>query len=228
MSNILLESLQQALVEVSKTVGNFAPKLVLAVVVFLLGWIIAIGISTLVAQIIKFVRLDNLLKMASLEEVTKRAGINLNSGRFLGELVRWFLVIIVLMASFEILGLVQVNDFLKTGVLPYIPQVIAAVLILLVSVVIADFMRKVVSGAAQAAGVKSSAFLGSVAKWAIWIFAILAALVQLQIAVSIINILFTGVVVALALALGLSFGLGGQEAAAKYLAKLGNEISDKN
>jgi hypothetical protein len=107
-----------------------------------------------------------------------------------------------------------------------LPQVIVAVLILLVSVVIADAVSKVVVGSAKAAGVRSANFLGTVTRWAIWIFAILAALVQLQIAVSFIQTLFTGVIVALSLAFGLAFGLGGQDAAAKWIEKTRSEIRD--
>jgi hypothetical protein len=101
-------------------------------------------------------------------------------------------------------------------------------LILLVAVVIAEAMRKLVVGSAKAANIKSAGFLGAVTKWAIWIFAILAALLQLGIAVTFLQTLFTGVVVALSLAFGLSFGLGGQTAAARYIEHLRGEMHDRS
>ena len=86
--------------------------------------------------------------------------------------------------------------------------------------------KDVVTGAARAAEVRSAGFAGSVAKWAIWIFAILAALDQLQVASAFVQTLFTGIVVAIALALGLAFGLGGQEAASRYIERVRNDISN--
>jgi hypothetical protein len=206
-------------------VANLLPNLVAAIVIVIIGWIIGSLVGKLIAHIIKAVKLDTALEQAGFGRVVQRAGFNLNSGRFIGGLVEWFIIIAFLVAAFDVLGLTQVNVFLQSVVLLYLPQVIVAVLILLVSVVIADALSKVVVGSARAAGVRSANFLGAITKWAIWIFAILAALVQLGIAVGFIQTLFTGVVVALSLAFGLSFGLGGQEAAARYVEKTRQEIA---
>jgi hypothetical protein len=204
----------------------FLPSLVAAIVIFVIGWIVAALVGRLIAQLVKAIKLDNALEQAGFGNVMRRAGFELNSGAFIGGLVKWFVVVAFLVASFEVLGLTQVNVFLQNVVLLYLPQVIVAVLILLVAIVIADALRKVVVGSAKAAGVKSANFLGTVTKWAIWIFALLAALVQLGIAVGFIQTLFTGVIVALSLAFGLAFGLGGQEAAARYIEKTRSEIAE--
>lgn len=202
------------------------PNIVVALVIFIIGWIIASLLARLVSQIVRAIKVDSLLQQAGFEAVVKRAGLTLNVGAFLGALVKWFVIVAFLVASFEVLGLTQVNVFLQNVVLLYLPQVIVAVLILLVAVVIADAMQKVVVSSARAANVKSANFLGSVTRWAIWIFALLTALVQLGIAVAFIQTLFTGVVVALSIAFGLSFGLGGQDAAAGYITKFKQEIAD--
>lgn len=204
----------------------FIPNLVAALVIFIVGWIVASLVAKVIAHIIKTIKLDNALEQAGLGTVIKRAGFNLDSGVFIGGIIKWFVIVSFLVASFEVLGLNQVNVFLQQVVLLYLPQVLVAVLILLVSVVIADTVSKIVVGSAKAANVTSANFLGTVTKWAIWIFAVLAALVQLGIAVGFIQTLFTGVVVALSLAFGLSFGLGGQQAAAGYIEKMKKEIAD--
>ncbi|MFA6158626.1 MAG: hypothetical protein WC763_03310 [Candidatus Paceibacterota bacterium] len=205
---------------------SFLPNFIVAVVIFIIGWIIATLIGKVIAQLIKALKLDHALEQAGFGAVVKRAGFTLDSGAFIGGLVKWFVIVAFLVASFEVLGLNQVNVFLQSVVLLYLPQVIVAVLILLVAIVIADVVRKFIVGAARAAGVKSANFLGTITKWAIWIFALLAALVQLGIAVGFIQTLFTGVVVALSLAFGLAFGLGGQEAAARSIEKIKQEIAD--
>jgi hypothetical protein len=204
----------------------FIPSLIAALVIFIIGWIVAALVAKIIAHAIKAIKLDHALDQAGFGAVVKRAGFTLDSGAFIGGIVKWFIIVAFLVASFEVLGLSQVNTFLQQVVLLYLPQVLVAVLILLVSVVIADTVSKVVVGSAKAAGVKSANFLGTVTKWAIWIFALLAALVQLGIAVGFIQTLFTGVVVALSLAFGLAFGLGGQQAAAGYIEKMKQEIAD--
>lgn len=205
-------------------IADFIPNLVVALVIFVIGWAIGSLLGQVVAQIIRSLRVDNVLRTAKVDDVLKRAGFNLDSGRFVGALVEWFVIIVFLVASLDVLGLTQVNTFLQQVVLLYLPQVIVAVLILLVAVVIAAAMQKVVVGAAMAAGVRSANFLGSVTKWAIWIFAVLMALFQLGIAAPFVQTLFTGFIVALSLAFGLSFGLGGQQAAAGFLDKVRDEI----
>jgi hypothetical protein len=207
--------------------ASFVPALLIAVIIFIIGWVVGASLSKVVEQLFKLIRVDGALKAAGVEDAVKKSGFSLNSGKFVGELVRWFVVIAFLIASFEILGLTQVNDFLKGVVLGYLPNVIASVLILMVAAVLAEAVRKTVVGGIQAAGVSSANFLGTIAKWAIWIVAFFAALSQLGIAPAVLQTLFTGVVIALSLALGLSFGLGGQEAAGKYVEKLRGEISKR-
>jgi small-conductance mechanosensitive channel len=113
-------------------------------------------------------------------------------------------------------------------VVAYLPQVIIAAIILLAAVIIADVMQKLISSSARSARLKSANFLGSVAKWVIWIFAFLIVLDHLGVATPFVQMLFTGVVIAVSLAIGLSFGLGGQSAASGFIEKMREEISDRN
>lgn len=208
-------------------VVSFVPNLIIAVIIFVIGWILASLIEKLVEGIFKTFKVDQALKSAGLGEVVERSGHKLNSGYFLGSLIKWFVIVVFLVASFDIIGLTDVNIFLKDVVLSYLPNVIIAVLVLMVAVVIADAVQKVVAASARAAHVKSASLLGAIAKWAIWIFAILIALNHLQIAPAIINTVFMGVIVAAAIAGGLAFGLGGKDVAGKMLEKLVHTVSDK-
>ncbi|MDR3548071.1 MAG: hypothetical protein P4M11_07395 [Candidatus Pacebacteria bacterium] len=201
----------------------FIPNLVVAIIIFIIGWLVGVGLGRLVEQVIKAVRVDDALRAAGVERVLQRAGFKLNSGAFLGFLVKWFFIIVFLLASLDVLGLTDVTLFLRTVVLTYLPHVIVAVLILLVAAVIADAAQRVVAGSAAAANLRSANLIGSIARWAIWVFAILAALDQLGVT-PFIQTLFTGLVVALSLAFGLAFGLGGQKAAADYIHKLQEEV----
>ncbi|MEK9166190.1 MAG: hypothetical protein AAB846_00470 [Patescibacteria group bacterium] len=206
---------------------GFVPRLVVAVIVFVVGWVIAVALGKVVAQAIRSLKVDKALEGLGMGEPLSRAGIRLDAGAFIGNLVKWFVVVVFLAATVEVLGLTQVTTFLQEVVVVYLPNVIVAALILVVAAVIADVTGRVVAGSARAANLPSSGFLGGVSRWAIWIFAILAALYQLGVAGPFVQTLFTGFIAALALALGLAFGLGGKDTAAKFLERLRSDISNR-
>ncbi|MHB8860709.1 MAG: mechanosensitive ion channel family protein [Minisyncoccota bacterium] len=218
--------LSQSFQNLSYGLISFVPNLVIAIVIFIIGWLVGAGVGRVVEQIINALRVDQALKATGLEKVLSRAGFALSSGKFLGALVKWFFIIVFLVASLDVLHLTTVNLFISDVVLGYLPQVIVAVLILLVAAVIAEAVRRVVEGSAKAASLHASGFLGKVAQYSIWAFALLAALAQLNVATGFVQTLFTGVVIAVSLAVGLAFGLGGQKAAERYIDRLGEQIRD--
>lgn len=229
---MLLQTWAQVFTQSLQDVGSgflaFIPNVFAALVIFIFGWVIGAVLGRVVSQIIKSIKVDNALRGIGVEDVLNRAGFALDSGRFLGGLIKWFVIIVFLVASLEVLELTQVTLFLQEVVLLYLPNVIAAVLILLIAAVIAEVVQNVVVGSAKAAELGSAHFLGSVAKWSIWIFALLAALSQLNVASALVQTLFTGIVVAFSLAIGLSFGLGGQDAAKSYIDKVKKEVLGKD
>ncbi len=204
----------------------FIPNLVVAVVIFIVGWLVGVGLGRVVAQIVDALRVDQALKPTGIERVLSRAGYGLNAGEFLGFFVKWFFIVVFLVAALDVLHLTTVNLFISDVVLGYLPQVIVAVMILLVAAVVAEAAERVVAGSAKAASLHAAGFLGKVARYAIWIFALLAALAQLNVATAFVQTLFTGVVIAVSLAIGLAFGLGGQASAARYLDRLQAEMKD--
>jgi small-conductance mechanosensitive channel len=216
--------LTQAFQTLSWGIIQFIPQLVAAIVIFILGWVIGAVLGRLVAQVVAALKVDNALRSAGVDKVVERAGFKMNSGAFLGALVKWFFIVLGLLVALSVLGLTDVTTFLSAIVLGYLPQVIIAVLILMVAAVVADAAQRLISASAHAAGIRSANFIGLLARWAIWIFAILAALDHLQVANELIQPLFTGIVVAFALAFGLAFGLGGQQTAAKILERVHQEM----
>lgn len=206
---------------------QFLPKLVLAVIIFIAGWVVGTVLCEVVSKIVKALKIDALLESAGARGLVNRAGFELNTGAFLGGLVKWFVIIVFLVTALDVLKLEAVNMFLTSVVLGYIPQVIVATLILVVAAVLADLAQKVLSGGARALESKQAGFVGGIARWAIWIVAILAALNQLGIAGGMMQTLFTGLVAMLALAGGLAFGLGGKDAAARYIEKLRADIANR-
>lgn len=206
---------------------NFLPSLVGAILVFVAGWIVAVALGKVVEHIIKMMKIDEVMEKAGTKARFHKAGVDVNVAKFLGELVKWFLILVFLMAATDILKLVQVTNFLNSIIL-YLPNVMVAAVILAVAFLVANFVYAVVKGSTKVAGIVSATLLATIAKWAIVIFGFLAAFVQLGIASSLVNTIFIGLVAMLALAGGLAFGLGGKDEAALILKKIRQEITEKN
>jgi small-conductance mechanosensitive channel len=205
----------------------FIPQLIVALIIVLIGWAIGMIIDKAVTKFFEMIKFDEALKKAGFENLVKKSGLRLNSGAFIGGVIKIFVIVVFLIASFDVLGLTQVTAFLQQVVLGFLPQLIIAILILLVGAVVGDALGRIVTATSMTAGLTSSNILGKVAKWGVWVFSILVALSQMGIAGSFIQTLFTGFVVAVSLALGLSFGLGGQDAAAGVIKKISAEIEHK-
>ncbi|MBI2096212.1 MAG: hypothetical protein HYT43_01095 [Candidatus Taylorbacteria bacterium] len=208
-------------------VADYLPNIVAAIIVFIIGWVIATLIGRVIAQLIRQLKVDNALKALKVDVAVEHAGLKLDSGAFLGGLVKWFIIIVFLIASLNALKLTQVNEFL-IKVANYLPDVIVAVIILLAAVAIAEVMQKIVLGSARSAHLKSAHFLGSITKWSILIFALFVALNHLRIGEPYFQILFQTVMLGLSIAFGLSFGLGGQDAARGFVDKVRHEMTDKS
>src|SRR3989338_7006665 len=129
----------------------FVPKFLFALVVFLVGLFVAVTLGRVVMHAIRSLKIDHILRSIGLEEYIERAGWKLDSSAFIGGLVRWFFILVFLLAALDVLQLSAVSTFLSSVVLTYLPQVIVAAGVLLIAAVVGDIASRVVSGAARAA-----------------------------------------------------------------------------
>jgi hypothetical protein len=206
---------------------SIIPSFIGALVVFAAGWVVAVALGKIVEKIMKTIKIDNAFQNIGWGHWFGDMGISPNASSFFGGIARWFLVLVFLMAATDILQLTQVTTFLNS-ILLYIPNVAVSVIILAIVFLVGNFAYSVVRGSTKAAGVMSATLLASVSKWSIIAFGVLAALLQLGIAESLVNTIFIGVIAMLSLAGGLAFGLGGKEEAALILRKLREGISDRH
>lgn len=214
-----------ALQDLWKGVLEFIPSLVGAIIVLIVGWFIAVGVGRLIAEILKRVRFNQLFEKGGWREALEKAEWKIDASAFVGEIVKWVLVIVFLLAAVEILGFVQFADFLKKVVL-WLPNVIVAVAIFIVTVVIADYLAKLMRAWVEGMKVGYGHFVESIVRWAIWIFAILAILIQLGVAKELVVTLFTGAVAFAVIAGGIAFGLGGKDIAAEILRDLQRKLRE--
>jgi hypothetical protein len=221
-TDVLVSSLQNLWTQVIA----WLPNLIGAVLVFVVGLIVAAGLGSLVEKVVAALKVDALLRRLGVEEYTQRANMELNAGHFIGQLVYWFMLLAFLLAASDILGFFALSSFLR-DVLLYLPNVVIAVLVMLASLVIANLARGLVRASVMTAKLHAAKFLGAAAWWAVIVFGGLVALVQLGIAVAIINTLITGLIAMMALAGGLAFGLGGKDYAAHLMQKLQDTMEGK-
>ncbi len=216
------QAVTASLQDVFLTVTSYLPNLIAAIIVLLVGLLVASSLGQVVAKLVEFTRVDKLVDKMGVNTAFKAFGKIKVSG-IIGWLIKWFLIIVVLMAVADILGLTQIIDFLKE-VASFLPNVVIAIVILLIGFVGGNFVYEITFRSVKAAKMHSPVFLANLAKWSIVIFALLASLIQLSIAKSLVETLFTGLIGMLALAGGIAFGLGGKDEAGKWLSGLKKKL----
>lgn len=226
MTNELAASFESSFRGVWDGIAYNAPTIILSVLIFVLGWFVASIVGKLVARGLSALKLDGALAQTGLRDLVHKAGYNLNIGGFFGTLVKWFLIVVFTLVATNIVGLTQVGDYLST-ILAYIPNIIVAAIVLMITALVAELVEKLVVASSKAADVRSAGFLGLVARWVIWVLGFVTALEQLHVGDVFTQFFFTlltGLVAAISIALGLAFGLGGKDHAARYLSKLDNDM----
>lgn len=205
------------------TVLGYLGDLIQALLVFIIGLIVATGLRSLVERAVAASKLDSFLHKLGITEYVHRAGLQLNSARFLGALVYWFVFVWFLSAILQALRLNALSEFLDRA-LNYVPMVIVAALMMLATVLVAKFLKALVTASIMGAKMHSAKFVGSLTWWAVVIFGFSAALQQLGIDPYTINALITGFIAMVVLAAGIAFGLGGKEYAGEILKKVRDQI----
>ncbi len=197
---------------------TYLPMIIIAFIIVALGFLIGGLIGKGISALINAAHVDSLFEKMGVMNVFRKMSVNWNSGKMIGGLVKWLVVIAFFITALGVLGLDTITMFLSQIVMTFIPSVIIAAIILIAGSVIAEFVFKTVRGSARAADMHASNFAASVAKWAIMIFAIMMALSQLGIGAQFVQIIFMGIIAMLALAGGLAFGLGGRDHAGRVLS----------
>jgi hypothetical protein len=196
----------------------FLPELIGAIIIFVVGWIIARLVKLTVEKLLKLVRFDTATEKTGVKKFLKKGEIVKAPSEIVGTLVYWFIMILVLIASLDALGLPIVSDMLNSIFL-YIPNVVAAIIVLVLGFLMGNLLAAVVRTAASNAGLKNAEGLSKLSLYAIVVFAASIAFIQLGIGEEIVASAFGLVFGAAALALALAFGLGGRDVAAEYLKR---------
>ena len=193
------------------------PRIIGFLLILIIGWLIAGALAAAVAALLREVRFNDLAQRSGFTGFVQKMGVHTDASGVIATAVRWFVRLLVLVVAFDALGLPAVSQVLQQLLL-WIPNLIVALMVLVIAGLAANALYSLVRGATAQAGLGSPDLLGNVARVAVWAFAIVVAVNQIGIASTLVNTLVMGVVGALALALGLVFGLGAGETAGEIIA----------
>lgn len=195
---------------------TFIPSFIGAVVVFVIGILIAAWMKRIVESLLGSIKFDELSRQAGFEGFLKRADIRVRASELIGEVVRWLLILVFFVATVEILGLAIVSTAL-TAILAYVPSVLAAALVLGAGFLIANLVDGLVRGAFATISHEAARPVGRLARWVVLVVAFFAAVDQLKIAPALVDTFFQGLTWTLVLVVGLSVGLGAKDLVGKVL-----------
>jgi len=195
---------------------NAVPKLIGFAIIVIVGWMVASLAERGVVALLRMVKFNELALRSGFSDFVKKSGTEGDSSGMIAGIVKWFVRLIALVVAFDALGLPAVSEVLRQLLL-WLPNLVVALVVLVVGGLAASVLAKLVRGATAEAGFEKPEFFARISSIAVWAFAIVIAVNQIGVATTLVNTLFTAVVGALALALGLAFGLGGRETAGEIL-----------
>ena len=214
------EGMFQPLENALSTFLSYIPQLIGALIILIVGYIVAKVLQAVVGRVLQGIGFDRWMERGGIKQFFDRAETNQTPASILGALVFWFVFIIAITMAADALGIPQVSAVLAQ-LIAYIPNIIAAILILILAALLANFISGIVRGAT------GSDILASIAQYAIIVYAVFAALTQLGVAVQLTANTFLIVLGAVALAAAIAFGIGGREVAQDILEKAYNRSSDE-
>jgi len=203
----------------------FMPNLFGATIIFVLGLLVSALVGKWTAKLLEKLRFNRLFERESWKDAFNKANVKIKASEFVGQSLRWILTLVFLSASIEILGLYQFASFL-TSILAYLNNVVIAALIFVVTVVVVDIVVKLIVTTGEGAKFTRTRMAGEMARWSIWVFAIMAIIHQLGVATRLVEILFTGIVMLVVIAGGLAFGLAGKDAANDVIRDIKERMRD--
>ncbi len=202
--------------------ASFVPQLIAALVLLLLGWMLAKLARTGVMRLLSLLKFDKATEKSGLEAFMKHADLDLSVGRLLGNLVYWLIILVMIVTVANSLGLSMVAELFNKVVL-YIPNVIVAILVLVFGTILARFINRLVFAWLNNMEFDGALTVSTFSEYAMLVFVFFMAMEQLQIANELLTAAFIISFGAIGLAFAIAFGLGARDWAAKVVEKVMEE-----
>ena len=221
---------QEVLLEPAKVVfgqiGQFLISILLVIVILIIGWLISKLIRGLVTRVLKTLKLDDLSDRIELDTLLKKGGIQYSLCELIGVICYWLALLVTFVVAINAIGLTVAADLLNKVVL-YIPNVIAAIFILILAMFIASVLKNIVHTAATNAGIAQANLLSRIVEVIVIVFAIAMALQQLNIRATVIELAITILLASAGLAVAIAFGLGCKDIAARHMSDWIEKLKSK-
>lgn len=202
--------------------AGFVPQLLAAMVLLLLGWLVAKVVRTGMVKLLRALQFDRLSERSGIEAFLKQGQLTVSLSGLLAGLVYWLIILIVIVTVSNSLGLHLVAELFNRVVL-YIPNVIVAILILVLGAILARFINRLLFAYLNNIGLEGALTISTLSEYAVLVFVFFVALEQLEIGRQLITAAFIIGFGAVGLALALAFGLGGRDWAAGVLERMSNK-----
>jgi hypothetical protein len=212
----LMETLIGSFRDAASMILGAIPRILGFIVIVAIGWFISSILARGVGGLLRAIRFDELMQRSGIGDFLNKMGTGNDPAGIIAGLVKWIVRVVVLLVAFDVLGLPAISDVMRQLLL-WLPNLVVAIFVLFIGGIAARALGNIVRGATAEAGFANPETLSNVTKTTVWAFAIVVAVNQLGIATNLITTLFTGFVAALAIALGLAFGLGGRDLASRTL-----------
>jgi len=201
-----------------RQMGDFLPRLAIALIVLIVGSFVAKAVKYAIAQGLRAINFNVVTERAGIDGFLRAGGIRSDGTEILALLFYWVVILIALVIGFNSLGLAYITDLLSQ-VLLFVPKVMVAMLILAFGAYFAGFIGHAVTAYCKKVRLQDAELLGRICQYAILVFVVLIALDQVNIGGEIVRQTFLIVLAGVVFALALAFGLGGKDWAAEMLER---------
>ena len=204
-------------------IWSYVPSLAGAIVILVVGWLIAKVVEAVVVRALKAVRLDVASDKAGISNVLAQGEIRLSLSELIGAIIYWLVILVVLATALNALNLAIAADLISRLV-AYVPNILGAIFILVLGTFLANFVSAIVRTSASNAGLNSAKLLAKLTQTVLVIFAVIVAIEQLKIASALIVLAVNVVLISIGLGLAIAFGLGCKDIAGKYMQEIVNNF----
>lgn len=221
MQGVLLEPAKVLLTQISQ----FFINVLLVLIIILVGWLISRAIKLIVTKILVTVKFDNLSEYTQLDEILAKGGIKYSLSELVGVICYWLSLLVTFVVALTTVNLV--TSTLLDKVVSYIPNIIAAIFVLILGMFVATLLKNIIQTAANNAGLAQGKFLSRLVEIVVMVFATIIGLEQLNIGARIIELTIGIVLGSLGLAFAIAFGLGCRDLAEKTMSDLADKLKKK-
>lgn len=201
-----------ALVDALGVLLRFIPALIGALLILLIGWIVARIVKAIILRVLQAIRFDQVMAATGIDGLLRRGGIHMDIAGIFASLIYWFVFLVFVLAAANALGVAAVTAIV-TSIVLFLPNLLVALIILIIGALVARFAGNLVTSSVESAGVKGAGLIGAVVRYAILAFVGILVLNQIGVGTAIVTTLFGAVIGGLTLALAIAFGLGGRDTA---------------